>query len=73
MDEIGLRDLDIPGFIRFSIRAKDTEENVEVHNKFKEYAKLYHRNDYTKALDELLVIAHSSIWKELNEIKRKVE
>ena len=73
MDEIGLRDLNVPGFIRFSIRAPDTKENEFVHSEFKEYAKLYHRNDYTKALKELLAISKSCLWDEINKLRSKLE
>jgi hypothetical protein len=71
--EIELRDLEVPGYIRFSIRAPDTKDNAEVHNDFKEYARLYHRNDYTRALKELLLISKGSLWDEINKIRQKVD
>jgi len=73
MEEVELRELNVPCFIRFSIRAQDTEENEYVHSEFKEYAKLYHRNDYTKALKELLAISKSSLWDEINKIRSKID
>lgn len=42
------------GFIRFSIKAEDTEKNVAVHEGFKEFARVECGDDYTLALQILL-------------------
>ena len=42
------------GFIRFSIKADDTEENQKVHEAFKEFCKIECDNNYTLGLRKLL-------------------
>ena len=42
------------GFIRFNIKADDTEENQKVHEAFKEFCKLETDNNYTQGLRKLL-------------------
>ena len=49
----GLKDL-AKGYIRFSIKAEDTAENVKVHADFKEYCKVECDNNYTQGLKTLL-------------------
>lgn len=42
------------GYIGFSIKAKDTEDNNAVHNAFLEFSKMEAKNDHTLALRLLL-------------------
>ena len=49
----GLRELST-GSTRFSIKAKDTEENEAVHKAFKEFSKVECDDNYTQALKRLL-------------------
>ncbi len=48
-----LRDI-APGFVSFFIKAADTDKNVDIHEGFKEFARVECAGDYTKALDKLL-------------------
>jgi hypothetical protein len=54
MTEMHLDELNVPGFIRFSIKAKDTEENNRVHNMFREFCKVEVDDNYTLGLKKLL-------------------
>jgi len=49
----GMRDL-ADGYIRFRIKAKDTENNQRIHDAFKEFCKVECDNDYTLGLKILL-------------------
>jgi hypothetical protein len=51
MDLSGLAD---KGFVRFSIRAEDTEENKAVHAAFKDFCRAECDNNYTIGLRTLL-------------------
>ena len=51
--EMGMREL-APGYIRFSIKADDTEENQAVHDAFKEFCKVETDNSYTQGLRKLM-------------------
>jgi len=42
------------GYIRFSIKTEDTEENNVVHNAFKEFCRVETNNDYTMGIRKLL-------------------
>jgi len=52
--EKGLRALPTEGFIRFSIKARDTDENTQVHTAFKEFCKMECDDNYTIGLRKLL-------------------
>ena len=52
--EIDFKDLNEPGFIRFSIKAKDTEENKRVHDLFRDFCKSEADDNYTLGLKRLL-------------------
>jgi hypothetical protein len=52
--DIDLTGLDVPGYIKFTIKADDTIENSTVHEAFKEMARIECGNDYTLALRKLL-------------------
>jgi hypothetical protein len=54
MIESSLRDLGVDGFIRFSIKAHNTEENMAVHNAFREFCKVETDNNYTLGIKKLL-------------------
>jgi hypothetical protein len=49
----GIREIS-SGFVRFSIKADDTEENQKVHDAFKEFCKIECDNNYTLGLRKLL-------------------
>ena len=80
----GLRKMSWEGFIGFSVKAKDTEENAGVHTKFREYAKKQCDGNYTLAIKLLLDYVESDykyqslfeqildLGTELDEIKVKV-
>lgn len=55
-DEVskGMREMDSPGFVRFSIKTENTEENIAVHDAFKEFCKAEADNNYTIGLRVLL-------------------
>jgi len=53
INDIDLRDI-AKGFIRFSIKAEDTEQNQDVHNNFKEFCRIETDNNYTLGLKKLL-------------------
>lgn len=52
--DIDLKGLDVPGYVKFTIKADDNIENNTVHEAFKEMAKVECGNDYTLALRKLL-------------------
>lgn len=49
-----LRESGWNGHIGFSIKAKDTEQNQEVHKAFQDFSKMEAKNDHTLALRLLL-------------------
>ena len=51
-----LDELDAPGqaWIRLIMKAEDTEHNRQIHNDFREFARVYAKNDYTLAIETLL-------------------
>ena len=53
LSDDGLRDI-APGTVRFSIKADDTMENMQVHAAFKEFCKVETDNNYTQGLKKLL-------------------
>lgn len=55
VDLSGLQKHGVDGFVRFSIKAKDTPENKAVHGDFKEFAGVVCNDDYTLALKTLLM------------------
>ena len=54
MEEMNLNELNVPGYIRFSIKARDTPENEEVHSQFKLFCEKEADNNYTLGLKMLL-------------------
>jgi hypothetical protein len=50
----GLRTMADKGFIRFSIKANDTDENQRVHEAFKEFCNVECDGNYTQGLKILL-------------------
>jgi hypothetical protein len=52
--EQSIREMPIPGYIRFSIKSNDTVENQNIHTAFKEYCKTECDNNYTLGLKFLL-------------------
>ena len=51
--DMELRDI-ANGTVRFSIKADDTLENLQVHSAFKEFCKIETDNNYTQGLKKLL-------------------
>ena len=51
-----LDELDAPGqaWVRLIMKAEDTEHNRQIHNDFREFARVYAKNDYTLAIETLL-------------------
>lgn len=54
MGDMDLNGLAEKGFVRFSIRAEDTEENKAVHLAFKDFCRAECDNNYTIGLRVLL-------------------
>ena len=73
------------GFIRFGIKAQNTESNSQVHEAFKEFCKTEANNDYTLGLKYLLQAYQEdykystlrdlimSLKMEIDELRTKVE
>jgi len=55
IDLSGLQKHGVEGFLRFSIKAKDTPDNKAVHSDFKGFAGVVCNDDYTLALKTLLM------------------
>ncbi len=80
----GIRSL-APGFIRFSIKARDTEDNLNIHDSFREFCDMECDSNYTQGLKILLknydndyrfdtlYELYQTIKMELEEIKVKLE
>lgn len=52
-NDVSFRDI-AEGYIRFNIKAEDTEENQQTHDAFKEFCKVETDNNYTLGLRKLL-------------------
>jgi len=77
MEDMELNKLNVPGIIRFSIKADDTEKNNQIHSDFKNYAALNHNNNYTLALDALLQAVKVDwkfdiLWQEVSRLREEV-
>ena len=77
MEEIKLRDLTDNGFIRFSIKAKDTVENEEVHSQFRTFCKVECDDDYTLGLRTLMNYysdrgMFEAMWDNLKELEARI-
>jgi hypothetical protein len=77
INEIDLRDI-AKGFIRFSIKAEDTEQNQNVHNDFKEFCRLETDNNYTLGLRKLLESYSGDtkfeiLYQEIQSLKNDIE
>lgn len=80
-----LRSISKDGFIGFNIKAKNTEDNQETHDGFKQFAKNECGDDYTLALKTLLVYYQEeakfeAIWEvvkqqqyRIDELSQKIE
>ena len=76
--EESLRELGVDGFIRFSIKAHNTEENMAVHNAFKEFCKVESDNNYTLGAKKLLEYYQTDykfemIVEKLQELEARIE
>lgn len=79
MDEkkINLRELTDDGYIRFSIKAKDTVQNEAIHSAYREFCRVHAKNDYTWGLDLLLrsfdfVSNINGIWKAVEDLEERM-
>lgn len=78
MDNYELEDLGVNGFIRFSIKADDTEPNRKTHESFKEFCKTECDDNYTLGLRKLLEYyqldwKYESLWDEIGILKGELE
>lgn len=77
MVDINLRDL-ADGSIKFSIKARDTDENVAVHAAFKEFCKVECDDNYTAGLRKLLEYyqddaKYESLWQNIAFLKQEID
>ncbi len=79
MDEVdvNLRGLAEQGFIRFSIRDKDTPQNQAIHDGFREFARVECRDNYTVALEKLLEYYQADakfemLWDKVQEFEARI-
>lgn len=75
--EVNLRELSEQGFIRFSIKDKDTPQNQAIHDGFREFARVECRDNYTVALEKLLEYYQSDakfeiLWDKIQELEQRV-
>ena len=73
-----MRKLDVDGYIRFNIRAKNTAHNEEVHKEFQTYAKEVCDDNYTLALERLLEYVRSDaktemLWEAIKELHTRID
>ena len=66
------------GYIGFSVKAKNTEENALIHSEFQAFAKAVSKNNYTKALGVLLEnfkddYRFSMLADEIQQLKERVQ
>jgi hypothetical protein len=76
-DQLDLRGLSENGFVRFSIKARDTPENIAVHDAFREFARVECDNDFTIALRALLKnysidYRFEVMWEHINSLREEV-
>ena len=74
----GIREMNVEGTIRFSIKTFDTEENEAIHSGFKEFCKIECDNNYTLGLKRLLEhYEHQNhieaLWSSIAELDAKIE
>jgi hypothetical protein len=67
----GLRKVAWEGHIGFTVKAKDTDQNLEVHNRFREFCKENCEGNYTLGLKQLLEIV--SLFELIMELTDEVE
>lgn len=73
-----LQEHGVKGYVRFSIKAKDTKNNKAIHSDFKAFAEMVCSGDYTLALGTLMRSYEDrgmfeAMWDKLKEIEAKVE
>jgi len=74
----GIRDIPATGYIRFSIKAEDTETNDITHKAFKEFCKIECGNDYTFGLRTLLKAYEEdyrfeALWEKTQELNARID
>jgi hypothetical protein len=78
VDLSGLQDHGVKGYIRFSIKAKDTKDNKTIHSDFKKFSSMVCNGDYTLALGLLMRSYEDrgmfeAMWEELKRVQGDVE
>jgi hypothetical protein len=73
-----LRDLPAKGFIRFTIKATDTEANTATHEAFKAFCTAECDNNYTLGIRRLLEhyeedYKHETIWNAIADINHRID
>jgi hypothetical protein len=76
-NDIDLRKLSDDGYIRFSIKTKDTVQNEAIHEAYREFCRVHAKNDYTHGLHLLLrsfdfVSNINGLWKAIEDIEERV-
>jgi len=77
MVDIDLRPLSDEGYIRFSIKAKDTPSNEAIHDSYRAFCKVHSKNDYTQGLNVLLkaydyVANVNALWRAFEDLEEQV-
>jgi hypothetical protein len=73
-----LRESAWEGYIGFTVKAKDNEQNNTIHEAFRTFCKLEADNNYTQGLKMLLDyyssdMKYEAIWAELQRVKEEME
>lgn len=73
----GLQESGIEGFIRFSIKADNTEDNLMTHDGFKSFAEHEFDNNYTQAIKGLLKYWQGDaktemLWEAIKSLKEEI-
>lgn len=78
IDLSGLQDHGVKGYVRFSIKAKDTDNNKAIHSDFKAFAEMVCNGDYTLALGTLMRSYEDrgmfeAMWDKLKDVEHRIE
>lgn len=77
VEDMDLRKLSDDGYIRFSIKAKDTVQNEAIHAAYRDFCRIHAKNDYTHGLHLLLrsfdfVSNINGIWKAVEDLEERM-
>lgn len=72
------KDMGVEGFVRFSIKAEDTDANKQIHDAFKQFCKVECANDYTLGLKTLLKAYETDykyimLFEQIQELRTELE